>query len=77
MLIRLPKNSGLAIGGDCRDIVIRCQEGVVWLTQTGDRADYFLAPRQEFTIRRRGKVIVEARQDACVMFVAPEHMSTR
>lgn len=67
MLIRLPKNGGFKIEGDCRGILIRCEEGILWLTQTGDPNDCFLGPQQEFIIRRKGTVMVEARRDACIV----------
>lgn len=66
MLIRLAKNGGFKIEGDCRGILIRCEEGILWITQTGDPNDHFLAPQQEFIISRKGTVIVEARRDACI-----------
>ncbi len=66
MLIRLPKDGGFRIEADCRGIVIRCEEGILWITQTGDPDDHFLEPQQEFIISRKGTVMVEARRDACV-----------
>jgi len=50
----------------CRGSLIRCEEGVIWLTQAGDPIDYFLQPQEEFVISRKGTVIVEARRDACI-----------
>lgn len=66
MLIRLPKNGAFKIEGDCRGILIRCEQGILWLTQTGDPNDRFLGPQQEFLVCRKGTVIVEARRDACI-----------
>ena len=66
MLIRLHKNAGVSVQVDSPGGVIRCEEGIIWLTQTGDPVDHFLQSREEFVISRKGTVIVEARRDACI-----------
>jgi hypothetical protein len=38
-------------------------------TQTGDPNDYFLVKQQEFTIIRKGKVMLEAIRDASMTVV--------
>ena len=43
---------------------LSCDTGVLWVTQTGDLADYILLPGDTVTITRRGKVLVEAMRDA-------------
>ncbi len=48
MLIRLPKNAGFKIEGDCRGILIRCEEGILWITQTGDPDDHFIVKLHNF-----------------------------
>ena len=69
MLIRLPKNGCMKIDGDGRGIQIHCEEGVLWLTQTGDPNDYFLGMQQDFTIIRKGKVMLEALRDVSMTVV--------
>ncbi len=66
MLLRLAKNAGFAIRGDCRGSLVRCEEGIIWLTQTGDPVDHFLHPQEEFSIQCKGTVMIEARRDASV-----------
>ena len=39
---------------------VRCERGLVWLTQSGDARDYFLRAGESFTARRRGKVVAQA-----------------
>jgi len=41
-----------------------CDEGVLWVTQTGDREDYILLPGDAMTVTKRGKVLVEAMREA-------------
>ena len=43
---------------------LSCDTGGLWVTQTGDLADYILLPGDTVTITRRGKVLVEAMRDA-------------
>lgn len=72
MLIRLHKNAGVSVQAGSPGGVIRCEEGIIWLTQTGDPVDYFLHSREEFVINRKGTVIVEARRDACISLSDPQ-----
>ncbi|MBJ6724593.1 DUF2917 domain-containing protein [Geomesophilobacter sediminis] len=71
MQISLEKEQGVTLQGDCRGIRVRCLAGVLWLTQCGDERDYLLRPEEEFVVRRRGKVIIEAWRDA-VLTLPPE-----
>ena len=41
-----------------------CDNGILWVTQSGDNQDYVLMPGQELTVGKRGKVFVEAMRDA-------------
>lgn len=41
-----------------------CDNGVLWVTQAGDRQDYILHPGQAMTVSKRGKVLIEAMRDA-------------
>ena len=41
-----------------------CDEGVLWVTQTGDREDHILLPGDAMTVTKRGKVLVEAMREA-------------
>lgn len=43
---------------------LSCDAGVLWVTQTGDLADYILLPGDTMMIARPGKVLVEAMRDA-------------
>jgi hypothetical protein len=41
-----------------------CDNGILWVTQAGDRHDYVLLPGQKMTVTRKGKVLIEAMRDA-------------
>ncbi len=41
-----------------------CDTGVLWVTQAGDQRDYVLQPGEKMVVTRRGKVLIEAVQDA-------------
>jgi hypothetical protein len=41
-----------------------CDNGVLWVTQTGDRKDYILLPGDTMTVTNRGIVLVEAMREA-------------
>ena len=41
-----------------------CDNGILWVTQTGDPQDYVLMPGQKLTVNKRGKVVVETTRDA-------------
>jgi len=43
---------------------LSCDSGVLWVTQTGDLADYILLPGGTVTVIRRGNVLVQAMRDA-------------
>ena len=74
MLVRLHKDAGVALRGDSRGSLIRCEEGIIWLTQTGDPADHFLCASETFLVRRKGTIIVEARRDASVSLPDDFHL---
>jgi hypothetical protein len=43
---------------------LTCESGVVWLTQSGDGHDHILRAGQSFVARRRGRIVVQAMEDA-------------
>lgn len=43
---------------------VRCEGGLVWLTQSGDATDYLLRAGESFTAQRRGRVVVQALEPA-------------
>ena len=47
-------------------MAIECKEGVVWVTRSGDLQDYVLRPGRHYTSGSKGRVVIEAMDDACV-----------
>ena len=40
--------------------VIRCQDGILWITQDGDRDDHILKAGDTFTVTRKGNIVLQA-----------------
>lgn len=62
--IRMPRHAYRRMDGVRPGSTLFCDTGVLWVTQAGDRQDYVLQPGQKMTVTKRGKVLVEAMQDA-------------
>ena len=45
---------------------IECDDGVLWVTQKGDREDHILLRGDKLVIEHRGKVLIEAMREADV-----------
>jgi Protein of unknown function (DUF2917) len=54
-----------------RGALVRCLEGLVWITQDGDRADHIVAAGDSFRVDRDGSVIVQATRPARVAIESP------
>lgn len=59
------------LDGDQRWRVVRCQEGVIWITQERDLQDYVLSAGEMFIITHPGRVVVQALEDATIEITAP------
>jgi hypothetical protein len=64
MLLTLQKEEYLVIGGDARSLSILCTAGSLWITQDRDMNDHILQGGQIFTIDRKGRITLQALQDA-------------
>ncbi len=47
-------------------MVIECRRGVVWVTASGDLNDHPLMAGERYLPKRKGQVVIEALDDACV-----------
>jgi hypothetical protein len=54
-----------------RGALVRCLEGLVWITQDGDRADHVVSAGDSFRVDRDGSVIVQATRAARVAIESP------
>ncbi len=52
-------------------MTVVCDEGIVWLTESNDPQDYALRPGHSVIIRRRGKVLIEAVDEANLHIIYP------
>ena len=43
---------------------LRCDEGILWVTRSGDRRDYILHAGDELQFTKSGRLLVEAMRDA-------------
>ena len=71
MALPMPRGSMHGIPSTQRGTTVVCERGVLWLTQTGDPMDHFLLPGQRYTLKKRGKVLVEAMREATVSIITP------
>ncbi len=55
-----------------RGALVRCLDGLVWITQDGDRADHLVGAGDSFRIDRDGTVVVQATRAARVAIEAPQ-----
>ena len=54
-----------------RGALVRCQDGLLWITQDGDLADHIVGPGDSFRVEREGSVLVQATQPARVAIESP------
>lgn len=48
-----------------------CKRGLLWLTQSGVPQDYVLSAGDGLVVNKRGKLLIEAMQDADLSIVYP------
>jgi hypothetical protein len=56
---------------DGRGLALEVWDGELWITQQGDRRDYFVKPGQRFAIDREGGVLAYALRASHVTLTAP------
>ncbi len=47
-------------------MAIECKEGVIWVTHSGENQDYLLRAGRQYTPKGKGRLVIEAIDDACV-----------
>ena len=52
-------------------MTVVCDSGVIWLTESNDLQDYALRSGHSITIQKKGKVLIEAINEARVHIVYP------
>lgn len=59
----LDKNDFCQIKKTRPGMVLSCEKGLLWVTQSGDRRDYLLSPGQNMIVKNHGNVLIEALRD--------------
>jgi len=52
-------------------MTVVCDKGIVWLTESNDTQDYALRPGHSVIIRKKGKVLIEAVNEADLHIIYP------
>ena len=52
-------------------MTVICDKGVIWLTESNDLQDYTLNPGHSVIIRKKGKVLIEALDEAKLHIIYP------
>jgi hypothetical protein len=52
-------------------MTVICDKGVIWLTESNDTQDYALGPGHSVIIRKKGKVLIEAVDEADLHIIYP------
>jgi hypothetical protein len=47
-------------------MAIECKSGVLWVTHTGENQDYMLRAGRRYISNTRGRIIIEAIDEACL-----------
>lgn len=60
MRVNLPRGAVLSVRLNEQDCSIRCREGRLWITMTGDDRDHCLRGGSEYRVSGKGKIVVQA-----------------
>lgn len=52
-------------------MTVVCDKGIIWLTESNDLQDYALKPGHSVIIRKKGKVLIEAVDEANLHIIYP------
>lgn len=52
-------------------VKVICKRGLLWLTQTGVPQDYVLSAGDGLVVKQRGKLLIEAMQEADLSIIYP------
>ncbi len=69
MKYMISENEMIFLDGNPTNVSIRCDKGLLWVTQAEDAKDHFLQQGDTFQIKRKGKIAVTGYQDSTVTLV--------
>lgn len=67
--LHLQPHDLIHMGTSGHNVAIECQQGVLWVTCSGDIHDHMLTPGDRYIPEERGKVIIEAMLEAQVRLI--------
>lgn len=62
----LKKHQLLTLNETQPKMAIECKQGVIWVTHSGERQDYLLRAGRHYIPKDKGRVVIEAIDDACL-----------
>jgi DUF2917 family protein len=67
----LKKHQLLTLNEVQPQMAIECKQGVIWVTHSGERQDYMLRAGRQYLPKGKGKLVIEAVDDARVDIEEP------
>lgn len=64
--LRLRPRQVLNLDNRGHRMAIQCKNGVIWVTSAGEQQDYILHAGKSYIPRKKGSVVIEAIDEACV-----------
>ena len=69
--LKLHQNEVQKLNKTIVGMVVICDKGMVWLTESNILQDYFLRPARSVMIREKGEVVIEAIHEADLRIIYP------
>ena len=77
MDISLMKGEIVSFKGSRTGIIVRCNEGMVWITVAGDERDHILSSGAQLAVSGRGKIVIAAEEKSSIIFYRPVKMEKK
>jgi len=71
MVISMNRDDMVSLRNSLGTITVRCVEGAVWVTVSGDRTDYILSSGKELTVSIKGKIVIMAEMSSSLRLFRP------
>jgi len=71
MVISMNRDDMVSLRNSLGTITVRCVEGTVWVTVSGDSTDYILSSRKELTVSIKGKIVIMAEKKSSIRLSRP------
>ena len=71
MVISMNRDDMVSLRNSLGPITVRCVEGTVWITVSGDTTDYILSSGKELTVSLKGKIVIMAEKSSSLRLFRP------